>query len=492
MEVALKLDPVSPIALYRQIYDGLRDGIIGGRFEAGTKLPASRALAASLGVSRITVTECYERLISEGYLETRRGSGTFVSTRLPEWDMYATNSTISLVPQIQSEIPKRVSRYGELLNVPLRPPVPPEMIRLDSHGPDVASFPIKLWTRLLVRRMQEGALSLLQYTQEWSGSTELRTAVAHYLRVSRAVVCDPSQIIITSGSQQALYFAARIFLDRSDYVAMEAPGYRFAGRIFSSQEATVLPIPVDRNGMQISQLKKHSDKAVKLVYVTPSHQYPRGVSLSVSRRIELLAWAKETGALILEDDYDSEYRYNERPLPSIQGMVPDAPVLYVGTFSKLLFPTLRLGYLVVPPGFQNMFTGAKLLCDFQSSSIDQRILTDFLTEGHLEPYVRKMRIIYGNRRGVLVESLQKHFGRKVTVYGDTAGMHFLADFEIELSEQDAYDRAVAAGVRVERLYWPAPCELQRPGHVQFVFTFAAVNENDLARAAERLACAFLT
>ena len=491
MEVALKLDPISPIALYRQIYDGLRDGIIGGRFESGTKLPASRALATSLGVSRITVTECYERLISEGYLETRRGSGTFVSTRLPEWDMYATNSTVALAPQVQSDVPKRVSRYGQLLDVPLRPPVPPEMIRLDSHGPDVAAFPIKLWTRLLVRRMQEGALSLLQYTQEWSGSTDLKIAVAQYLRVSRAVVCDPSQIIITSGSQQALYFAARIFLDPSDYAAMEAPGYRFAGRIFASQGATVLPIPVDRNGMQISQLKKHSDKAIKLVYVTPSHQYPRGVSLSISRRMELLAWARETGALILEDDYDSEYRYNERPLPSIQGMVPDAPVLYVGTFSKLLFPTLRLGYLVVPPGFQNMFTGAKLLCDFQSSSIDQRILTDFLTEGHLEPYVRKMRIIYGNRRAVLVESLQKHFGRRVTVYGDNAGMHFMADFEIELSEQDAFDRAVAAGVRVERLYWPASSELHRPGHVQFVFTFAAVNESDLALAAERLAGAFL-
>lgn len=492
MEVALKLDPVSPIALYRQIYDGLRDGIIGGRFEAGTKLPASRALATSLGVSRITVTECYERLISEGYLETRRGSGTFVSIRLPEWDMYATNSNVALVPHIESDVPKRLSRYGELLNTPLRPPVPPEIIRLDSHGPDVASFPIKLWTRLLVRRMQEGALSLLQYTQEWSGSTDLKIAVAHYLRMSRAVVCDPSQIIITSGSQQALYFTARIFLDRSDYVAMEAPGYRFAGRIFSSQEATVLPIPVDGNGMQISQLKRHSDKAIKLVYVTPSHQYPRGVSLSISRRMELLAWAKETGALILEDDYDSEYRYSERPLPSIQGMVPDAPVLYVGTFSKLLFPTLRLGYLVVPPGFQNMFTGAKLLCDFQSSSIDQRILTDFLTEGHLEPYVRKMRIIYGNRRALLVESLQKHFGRKVTVYGDNAGMHLLADFEIELCEQDAFERALAAGVRVERLYWPASSEILRPGHVQFVFTFAAVSENDLALAAERLARVFLT
>jgi GntR family transcriptional regulator / MocR family aminotransferase len=492
MEVVLKLDPVSSVALYRQIYDGLRDGIVGGRFEAGTKLPASRAFAESLGVSRITVTECYERLVSEGYLETRRGSGTFVSSRLPERDMYASSPAINLDPPLESEVPMRLSRYGEFIHAPIRPPVPPEILRLDSHGPDVAAFPLKLWTRLLVRRMQEGQLKLLQYTQEWSGSTNLKGAIAHYLRMSRAVVCDPSQIIITSGSQQALYFTARLFLDPSDYAAMEAPGYRFAGRIFSSQGATVLPIPVDRNGMQVSKLKKHSDKAIKLVYVTPSHQYPLGVSLSVPRRMELLAWARQNRALILEDDYDSEYRYNERPLPSIQGMVPDAPVLYVGTFSKLLFPTLRLGYLVVPPGFQDLFTAAKLLCDFQSSSIDQQILTDFLTEGHLEPYVRKMRIIYGNRRAVLVESLKKHFGRRVTIYGDNAGMHFVGDFEIELPEQDAFDRALAAGVRVERLYWPASSETQRPGHVQFVFTFAALSENDLCLAAERLARAFLS
>jgi GntR family transcriptional regulator / MocR family aminotransferase len=492
MEVALNLDPVSPIALYRQIYDGLRGGIVGGRFEAGTRLPASRALASSLGVSRITVTECYERLVSEGYLETRRGSGTFVCSSLPETDMYASGVTVEIDPQPKSHAPIRLSRYGEIVDAPIRPPNPPEMLRLDSHGPDVNAFPRKLWTRLWVRRMQEDPPRLLQYTQEFNGSTELRVAIAHYLRMSRAVVCDPSQIIITSGSQQALYLAARIFLDQSDFVAMESPGYRFAGRIFNSQGATVLPIPVDRQGMQVSQLKKHSDKAVKLVYVTPSHQYPRGVSLSIARRMDLVVWANRAGALILEDDYDSEYRYNERPLPSIQGMVPEAPVLYVGTFSKLLFPTLRLGYLVVPCAFQDVFTGAKLLCDLQSSSIDQRILTDFLTEGHLEPYVRKMRIIYRNRRALLVESLQKHFGRRVTIYGDHAGMHFLADFQIELSEEEAFARALAAGVRLERVYWPTGSAVERAGHVQFVFAFAALSDNHLVLAAEKVARAFLS
>ncbi|WP_433968655.1 aminotransferase class I/II-fold pyridoxal phosphate-dependent enzyme [Tunturiibacter gelidiferens] len=208
--------------------------------------------------------------------------------------------------------------------------------------------------------------------------------------------------------------------------------------------------------------------------------------------MDLVAWAKQAGALILEDDYDSEYRYNERPLPSIQGMVPDAPVLYIGTFSKLLFPTLRLGYLVVPRPFQDVFTGGKLLCDLQSSSIDQRILTDFLTEGHLEPYVRKMRVIYRNRRALLVESLQKHFGRRVTVYGDHAGMHFLADFQIDLSEQEAFERALAAGVRLERVYWPACSAVERMGHVQFVFAFASLSETQVLLVAERVARAFLS
>jgi GntR family transcriptional regulator / MocR family aminotransferase len=492
MEVALILDSNSPIALYRQIYDGLRDGIVGGRFEAGTKLPASRALAVSLGVSRITVTECYERLVSEGYLEPRRGSGTFVCSHLPETDLYTDSAESNSDQLTSSKMPIRLSRYGEIIKAPIRPPIPREIIRLDQHGPDVTAFPQKLWARLWVRRMQTESRRLLQYTEEFNGSTDLRIVVAQYLRRSRAVVCDPSQIIIVSGSQQAIYLTARIFLNRLDFVAVESPGYRFAGRIFASQGATLLPIPVDQRGMKVALLNKHRDKSPKLVYVTPSHQYPRGVTLSLSRRLSLLKWARDVGALILEDDYDSEYRYNERPFPSIQGMIPDAPVLYVATFSKLLFPSLRLGYIVVPPIFQEVYTGAKLLCDIQSSSIDQCVLTDFLKEGHLEPYVRKMRMIYGVRRALLIESLRKHFGPKVTIYGDEAGMHFVADFKISLSEPEAFERALALGVRLERLYWPNGVAIERSGHVQFAFAFASLSESDVVLAAERIAHAFLS
>jgi GntR family transcriptional regulator/MocR family aminotransferase len=392
---------------------------------------------------------------------------------------------------VQDEARVTLSRYGARIDAPIIAPSPPEVIRLNLPGPDVDAFPKKLWMRLWNRRMHSDAQGILQYTQVFSGNKDLRVAVAQYLRKSRAVVCDPGQIIIVSGSQQAIYLAARVLLNESDTVALESPGYYLAGRIFASQGATLLPIPVDRYGMQVAQLKKHREQPPKLIYVTPSHQYPRGVSLSVSRRMDLLAWAREAGSVILEDDYDSEFRYNERPIPSMQGMVPDAPVLYVGTFSKLLFPALRLGYLVVPRGYQDVFTRAKLLCDIQSSTVDQSVLTDFLNEGHLESFVRKMRIIYHHRRTLLIDELQKHFGRKVTIYGDDAGMHFLADFQISLSEEEAFQRALAAGVRLDRLFWPATPETIEDGHVQFVFGFAALHDRAIVLAAERLAKALL-
>ena len=491
MDIALSLDPKSPLALYRQIYDGLREGILMGRFEAGSRLPATRSLAVSLGVSRITVTECYDRLISEGYLETRQGSGTFVCARLPETSMYPISKDGNEVtPQLQDERVYRLSRYGSTVNLPLLLPLAPNVIRFDLYGTDVATFPKRLWTRLFARRMQEESGNLLRYTQHYSGQPELRIAIAQYLKQSRAVVCDPNQIVIVSGSQQAISLAARILLDESDFVAMENPGYRLAWRVFSSQGAKILPIPVDEDGIQISQLRKQADKAPKLVYLTPSHQYPLGVALSVARRIELVEWARETNTPILEDDYDSEFRYSERPLASIQGMAPDGPILYTGTFSKLLFPALRLGYLVVPQALHHAFTTAKLLSDLQSSALDQQVLADFLLEGHLEPYVRKMRIVYGAKRTLLVDCLRQLFGDKVTIRGDDAGLHFVADFKSTLSEDDAFDRALQKGVRLERVFWTAGAAEKRPGHIQFVFTFAGLKEEELILAAQRLADAF--
>jgi GntR family transcriptional regulator/MocR family aminotransferase len=491
MDIALALNPESPRALYRQIYDGLREGILTGRFEAGSRLPATRGLAVSLGVSRITVTECYERLISEGYLETRHGSGTYVCATLPEVSLHPAARTRKDAPTERVKEPtSKLSRYGNTINVPLQIAPPSNLLRLDAHGPDVQTFPKRVWSRLLARRIQEKSGNSLRYSQHFSGLPELKLAVAQYLKQSRAVVCDPSQIIITSGSQQAISLVSRIFLNHSDTVAMETPGYRLAWRVFISEGAKILPIPVDRNGMQVSQLKKRAGKSTRLVYLTPSHQYPLGVALSVARRLELVEWAHQTETPILEDDYDSEFRYNERPLPCIQGLLPNSPVLYTGTFSKLLFPALRLGYLVVPPALQNLFATAKVLCDLQCSPLEQQVLADFLLEGHLEPYVRKMRIAYGRKRALLVQELHNHFGDNITIRGDDAGMHFVADFKSRLTEDEAFERALKKGVRLERVFWLGEEPIRLAGHFQFVFSYAHLREEELILAVQRIASAF--
>jgi GntR family transcriptional regulator/MocR family aminotransferase len=489
MDFVFHLNSKSPIALYRQLYSELRLGIIAGRFEAGARLPGSRHLADFLGVSRMTVNECYEHLASEGYLETRPRSGTFVCQSLPDLSFSPASPSIH-ESVLQSQFVPQLSRYGNAVDAPLRQPDSPGIIRLNMHGPDVANFPLKIWSKLQSLRMKSGRPELLDYTQHFAGDIQLRNAITGYLRKSRALICDPDQVIIVSGSQQAIYLTSRLLLNEGDLVAMESPGYQLAGRVFSSQGAAILPIPVDVHGMKVSELKR-CGAGTKLVYVTPSHQYPTGVSLSRARRRELLIWARDSNALILEDDYDSEFRYSGRPLPSLQGMADDAPVLYTGIFSKLLFPSLRMGYVVVPRSMRDAFTSAKLLSDFQSPSFEQAVLADFINEHHLEPYIRRMRTIYGRRRKLFVHELKRCFGSKVRISGDNAGMYVLAEFSTHLSQSEAHDRAFRNGVSLEKMHWPADAPPPRPGRVSFVCAFAGRSDAEIPVAAERLARALL-
>ncbi|WP_158793246.1 PLP-dependent aminotransferase family protein, partial [Granulicella sp. L60] len=362
-------------------------------------------------------------------------------------------------------------------------------IRLDRHGPDVSHFPQKVWARLVAKRMHENGGSMFEYAYDFRGDPTLRALTARYLAQARAVTCDPDQILIVSGSQQAIYLAARILLNEGDHVAMESPGYYFAGRIFSSQGAQLIPIPVDRHGLKVAELKRHKD--VRMLYVTPSHQFPTGASLTLSRRIALLKWARSSNAFILEDDYDSEFRYRESPLPALQGMAPSAPVIYTGSFSKLLFPSLRLGYLVLPKQLVTAFRTAKLLNDMQSSSFHQLVLADFLAEGHLDSHLRRMRTLYDGRRATLTQALRDHFGTRVRISGDEAGMYLLASFQSSLSEDEAWTRAFHAGVRLERLFWPAGASVKQPGYVQFVFAYGTLSDKELQLVASRLATVFL-
>lgn len=492
MDISLVLDSSSSTALHQQLYAEIRSAILSGRFAAADRLPSSRALAQSLSVSRMTVTECYEQLIAEGYLEPRRGSGTYVCSVLPELAFSPASRHTRDVAAPRLEKPIRLSRYGVELQTHLakKSGPPGAALRMDYLGPDISNFPARIWSRLLARHSRNPKRELFEYAPDARGLLPLRQAIAHYLRKARAVDCTVEQIILLSGSQQAVDISARVLLNDHDAVAIESPGYLVAARVFTAQGAALMPIAVDEEGMDISTLPRAQTKSPKLVYVTPSHQFPTGASLSLSRRLALLEWARRHNAVILEDDYDSEYRYSGRPLPSLQGMASGVPVLYVGTFSKTLFPGLRIGYAVVPKSLVRIFARAKFLADRQGPSIEQYALADFLNEGHHERHIRRMRQLYGRRRRVLVDSLLRHFGEAVTIRGDNSGMHLFAEFDLKITERQALARAAAAGVRLERVHRFDSPKRSRTAQVAFIFGFARLSERTLRDGVARLATAF--
>ncbi len=405
MRVAFTLDPDADVPLHRQIYEEWRQGILSGRFHRGERVPSTRDLALTLAVARTTVSAAYEQLVAEGYLESVRGSGTFVCRELPD---EMPRSRRAPLPQAGMDVPIRLSHYGAGLTegrVRCRRAAR-DGCASQSGGPDLNEFPFAVWRKLLGRHLRGPDSALFDYADTASGYEPLREEIAAYLRRSRAVRCTAAQVLIVNGSQQALDLCARLLLDPGDEVAFENPGYQGARAIFTAYGARLAPAHLDADGLAAAALSEQA----RLVYVTPSHQFPTGVSMSVTRRLELIAWARRRGAAILEDDYDSEYRYNGPPMPSMQGLAGGAPVIYIGTFSKVMFPGMRIGYIVVPPKLAVAFTRAKWLADRQTPLLEQATLADFLREGHLERHIRRMRRIYGRRREVLVESLAKHFG----------------------------------------------------------------------------------
>jgi GntR family transcriptional regulator / MocR family aminotransferase len=446
MDLALKLETSSIVPLHRQLYDELRQAILSGRLESGQRMPSTRSLAKSLGISRATVLFSYDQLISEGYLKTVPASGTFVACQLPDELLHsATTPPISPVSSSCIEL----STYGTALATVNLPPPPGQkpLINFSCYGrPAFDEFPIQLWRRLLSRACHSSAATL-DYPTDPLGYKPLREAIARYLAQSRAVRCEPDQVIIVNGSQQALDLIARLFLNQGDQVVMENPGYFEARYIFQAQGAKVLPMSVDRSGLIVEKLSTLTTP-MKLVYVTPSHQFPTGVALSLPRRLALLAWAQQTGAMILEDDYDSEFRYDERPIPALQGLTNSDSVIYIGTFSKILFPSLRMGYLVVPQQLVPVVARAKWLVDRQSPLLEQHALTDFINEGYLESHIRRMRILYAKRRKTLVQALTQYIGNRVTIIGENAGMNAMVQFHTHLSDEEIIDRAEQQGVEL--------------------------------------------
>lgn len=474
MRAAIAVDPSSATPLTRQIYEAWRDGILSGRFAGGARVPSTRELARALAVSRSTVTQAYEQLTAEGYLEATQGAGTFVCRELPEALLRARPAAKA---RAAAPAAIRLSRLGaRLVEDFVYPPTPPGFICFSRWGPDLEQFPFALWRRLLGRHLRQAPRALFDYTRDTQGFEPLRREIAAYATRSRAADCTPEQVIVVNGSQQALDLCARLLLEPGDEVAFENPGYLGTRRVLEACGAKLRPTGVDAEGIRVGDLGGNA----RLVYVTPSHQFPTGVSMSLARRLALLEWARQHRAVIIEDDYDSEYRYRGPPLPSLQGLANDVPVIYCGTFSKVMFPGLRIGYVIAPPPLVPVFTRAKWLGDRHTPALEQAALVDFLREGHLERHVRRMRRLYGQRREVLVDALRHHFGEAVEILGDPAGMHVLVRF----ADDGIAERARRNKVQ---LVGSGAYYLTRPPRNEFALGFSALGERTIREGVRRLA-----
>ncbi len=444
MDLPIQLDPHSGLPLHRQVYDALRRAIASGSLARGVRLPSTRALAESLGVSRTTLTSTFAQLISEGFLYATVGAGTFVSNDLPDESDSATRAAPARPPGAAV----RLSAYGESIKKaePLEPPRAAGTIDFRDGRPAFDRFPYDAWRRRLVRHVRIGGGNF-DYSSDPAGVPELREAIAAYLARARGVTCEPDDIVIVAGSQQAIDLVGRILIEPGDVVVLEEPGYPGAQRTFGAHGAGVHAVPVDREGLRVDLLPRRA-AAVRLVYVTPSHQFPLGAVLSYSRRLQLLRWAHDTDSIVVEDDYDSAYRYEGRPIPALYGLDSDGRTIYVGTFSKTMFPALRLGFVVVPRPLRAVMIAAKGFSDRQSPTLEQRALAEFIADGSFERHIRRMRVLYRERRATLLDALHRHIGSRAQVIGDSAGMHLVMRID-GVDETLLATRARAAGVALK-------------------------------------------
>jgi GntR family transcriptional regulator/MocR family aminotransferase len=480
--LALTLVPRPPGApATHWLYGAIRAEILEGRLRPGARLPASRDLALQYGLSRGTIVSAFAQLSSEGYVEGAIGSGTRVSEVLPD-DLLHTGPS----EPVQKARPRRVlSSYGRRVGLfPAYRARPIRAFRADQPALDL--FPTTLWAQLAARRLRRATTNLLLGTSPM-GYPPLREAVADYVRTARGVQCTADQIAIVSGVQEALDLVTRLFVDPLDRVCMEDPGYPGAALAFEARGARVVGLSVDDEGMTVPR------GDARLVYVTPGHQFPLGISMSLRRRLALLEWASGSGAMILEDDYDSEYRYSGRPVPALQGLDRRGIVLFAGSFSKVLFPSLRLGYLVVPSDLVDVVTATLSITSRHAPLIDQAILADFLVEGHFARHVRRMREVYAERLAVLMESARAHLAGLLAISGLEAGLQTAAWVADGIDAQVAARAAAERDVEVTPLAWYTRGRRPRVTRQGLHLGFAAVDVpeirrgvRDLARALESL------
>src|SRR5215469_11618080 len=464
-------------SLYQQVYEGYRKAIVEGSVRAGQRVPSTRVLALELGISRMPVLSAYTQLLAEGYFESRVGSGTVVSRSLPE--RAATTD-----PSVQSRGLNRERRRVSKRSLNLSSAQ--GFYRSRGLGPfsvsqiDFDHFPLAVWNRLGTRHARHVQAKSLDYGDPM-GLKELRERISEYLRTARGVRCDARQIMIVNGSQQGLEITTRVLLDPGDQVWMEEPGYRFARSVFASSECVVVPVRVDSEGLNVAAAAKRCGGA-RAVLVTPSHQYPLGVTMSASRRLQLLDWAESNGSWIIEDDYDSEYRYEGMPVTSLQGLDRNSRVVYIGTFSKVLFPSLRLGYVVVPEDLVERFLAVRFALDIGPPTFQQAVLADFIGEGYFARHLRRMRSVYAGRRNALVANLSDQFGTVVEMTGADAGMH------LSMVLNGIPDQVISMRAAREKL-WLVPLSafyMGKAAQQGFILGFGSTSVNEMPAAVHKL------
>lgn len=445
LPLLIALEPGSGEPLFRQVYRFLRDAILDGRLAPGLRLPSTRTLAMDLDVSRNTVVAAFEQLHAEGYLDSRVGHGTRVAQSLPEYFGRASRRrTVPAPPavQVRARPSERAVRIAAVA-------APRSLLSGEAPSfrpglPALDRFPLALWQRLVAQRARVVDPDLLSYAGPL-GYAPLRRALAQYLRVARGLRCAAEQVFVVAGTQQALRLSGEVALDAGDVALVEDPGYHGATGALTAAGARMVGVPVDGEGLDIRAAREIAPQA-RMACVTPSHQFPLGVTMSVARRLELLEWARTTGAWIVEDDYDSEFRYVSRPLTALAGLDESERVIYCGSFSKVLFPGLRLGYVVVPAPLVEPFAAARLVADTHRATFEQVVLAEFIEEGHFERHVRRMQVLYRERRDVLIDCLTREFGSGVRLGGQEAGMHLVLWLADGIDAREVQHRAAGRGI----------------------------------------------
>ncbi len=472
------LPPRHPGAPREQwLRDTLRTAIQTGSMKPGQCLPSTRELAASSGLSRGTVLLAIDNLRSEGYLKSIHGSGTYVADTLP--DQFLKSPFLVANRNITAKPVVRLSGFGKRLR-----PVPyfakPRTIAFRVNLPALDLFPIETWTRVATKRLGRASTGLL-LGSEPQGYLPLRSALRDYLSTSRSVVCDVEQIVITSGIQESLDLATRILVDPGDRVLMEDPGYQVAYAGFEAAGARVIRLPIDEQGAIPPENCSHQ---AKLMYVTPGHQFPTGVTMSFKRRSEILQFAQREGTIIFEDDYDSEFRYSGAPLPSLQSLDRHGHVMFAGSFNKTLIPSLRLGYVVVPRSLLETFKSCKLIHSRHHPLFDQAVLSDFIDQGHFTRHLRKMRQVYLERRGVLAEEMHKYLDGALQLSPVEAGLQTVAWLKTRQDPEEVAGMALERNVDLVPLSRYSRGVRIDPG---FQIGFAAIDARSISKGVQVLA-----